>query len=469
MRAGGSRVSPGSLGLRGRARPVAPTTTLVKTLTMRTGAVLRSWEPEEGDAALYALSALFALVTIVVSGRSLYRQWAELAVFPYLAAAVGAAAVGWFRRHRRRRVPEDRPVGRTWSTPRVALFLVALFGATLIPLSLEVAWRTDGDAAAHVQPEVSVVEQAGQRAAHGLDPYHASVRDGRPVSIVKGEPTYESFYPYLPLMTVFGLPSSLHTSPRLTDARIAFSGVTLIVVLLALTLFGSPGERKVRALQVLTVLPTAALLLATGGDDMPILAFLLLAMVLAQRRKPGWAGIVLGVVSSMKFTAWPLAALALFAARDAAGRRAPGRMALGMLAVAGPVVTPFALHNPHVFYVNVILFPLGLSGVASPAASPLPGHLLVTAFPALHHVLPIAASVLGGAVLVRYLVRRTPKTAAEVCTLAGWVLLVAILVAPATRIGYLVYPINFFLWGYMFRGADRDAGLLAALSEPAFS
>ena len=34
-------------------------------------------------------------------------------------------------------------------------------------------------------------------------------------------------------------------------------------------------------------------------------------------------------------------------------------------------------------------------------------------------------------------------------------MLVAILVAPATRIGYLVYPINFFVWAFMFRGADE--------------
>ena len=164
---------------------------------------------------------------------------------------------------------------------------------------------------------------------------------------------------------------------------------------------------------------------------------------------------MLGIVSAMKFTAWPLAALALFAARDASGKRAPGRMVLGMLVVAGPVVTPFLVHNPHVFIVNVILFPLGLSGVASPAASPLPGHLLVNAFPALHHVLPIAACGLGGTVLLRHLIRRPPGSAADVTRLAGWVMLIAILVAPATRIGYLVYPINFFVWAALFKGADR--------------
>ena len=78
-------------------------------------------------------------------------------------------------------------------------------------------------------------------------------------------------------------------------------------------------------------------------------------------------------------------------------------------------------------------------------------------------MLPIVASALGGTILVRRLVRRPPTTAAEVGTLAGWVMLVAILVAPATRIGYLVYPINFFVWAFMFTGrrptsADGSVG-----------
>ncbi|MGH8996858.1 MAG: glycosyltransferase 87 family protein, partial [Acidimicrobiales bacterium] len=320
-------------------------------LSRRAGAVVRTWEPEEGDAILYGLSALFAVATIAVSGRVLYRQWAILAVGPYGFAGLASLGVAVHRRRTRRRATADRPVrsGRHWSTPRIVLFLVALFGATLIPLSLEVAWRSEGNGAAHVQPEVSVVEQAAKRAVHGLDPYHATVKNGKPVSLVKGEPDYESFYPYLPLMTVFGLPSSTHAPIRLTDARIMFSGVTLLVVVGALMVLRVPSERKVRTLQVLTVLPTAALLLATGGDDMPIVAFLLLAMALAQRRRPGWSGIVLGVVSAMKFTAWPLAVLALVAARDATGKRAAGKMALGFLVVAGPVVLPFLILNPHVF------------------------------------------------------------------------------------------------------------------------
>ena len=54
-----------------------------------------------------------------------------------------------------------------------------------------------------------------------------------------------------------------------------------------------------------------------------------------------------------------------------------------------PVVVPFALRGPWAFFDNVVLFPLGLSGVTSPAASPLPGHLIVSAFPFLHRALPV--------------------------------------------------------------------------------
>ena len=189
------------------------------------------------------------------------------------------------------------------------------------------------------------------------------------------------------------------------------------VTAVALWLCPADGRRKMRTLQVIAILPTAALPLATGGDDMPIVAFLLLAMVLAQRRQPFAAGVVLGVVSAMKFTAWPLAAAGPLRRPGPPWGAASRLMFLGMLVIAGPVVVPFALRGPWAFFDNVVLFPLGLSGVTSPAASPLPGHLLVTAFPFLHRALPLVVGLVGGALLAWHLSRRTPQTAAEVCTL----------------------------------------------------
>ena len=51
------------------------------------------------------------------------------------------------------------------------IFLVVLLGATLMPLSLEVLWRTDTGGTAHVQPEVPVVERSGEAFVKGKDPY----------------------------------------------------------------------------------------------------------------------------------------------------------------------------------------------------------------------------------------------------------------------------------------------------------
>ena len=431
---------------------------------------------EGGDALLYAAACGFALLTGLFAGLPGYRVWAWLAIGPYGAAAVVSGVVGR-KRSRAHRVSPGRAAtagrdgavrGADFGPARVWVLLIVLLGATLVPLSVEVALRNDGPATSHVQPEVVVIAQAGDRLAQLKDPYQTTVRPGERVqSPHPGEPTFEAFFPYLPLMATFGLPKVGHGPVRVTDTRVLFSIVTLIVVGAALLLLRAPKDAKLRALQFLTVLPTAALPLATGGDDMPIVAFLLLAMVLAQRRRPGWSGIMLGIVASMKFTAWPLAVLALFAARDKDGRRAPLKMASGMLVVAGPVVVPFALSNLRAFVDNVILFPLGLLKVASPAASNLPGHVLVTELPALHVIAPVLMGAVGGTALVLRLVRRPPRTASDVLRLAGWVMLIAILFAPATRVGYLLYPADFFLWAWMLGGSQATGGAPACAEESA--
>jgi hypothetical protein len=414
----------------------------------------RALSPETVDAIVYAVGAIFALITIFASDQALYRQWAELAIGPFIFGAVAGAVLAYVARRRNKHAaatdpdtPAAPPTRRSWMF-RIGLAILVFAGATAIPLGLEILWR-------HAQPEVAVIQRAGQDLAKGKDPYH-------PVTDSKGKVKYhqphvstvDSFDPYLPIMDAFGIPSGRGRNPQLTDARIFFSVATLGVAALALWLSRADARHKMRAIQVIAILPTAALPLATGGDDMPVVAFLLLAMVLAQRSQPFASGLVLGIVSAMKFTAWPLAGLALFAARNKRGQRRPDLMLFGILLVAVPVVAPYIVRGPWAFFDNVVLFPLGLSGVTSPAASPLPGHLIVSAFPWLHRALPVTVGFVGGAVLALYLWRRPPQSVADVCRLGGVVMAVATLVAPATRIGYLLYPINFFVWAYLFAEAD---------------
>ncbi len=428
---------------------------------------LRGLSPEGRDALLYAASALFAGVTGLAVGISLYRQWGQLAVGPYALAAVIMAVVAW---RRGKAGPGQGQAGRAGDqarrTARVIAFLIVLFGATLVPLTLEVIWRTEGNPAQHVQPEVIVVEQAGARAAHGKDPYRVIDRDGHVVIHAHDEPTYELYYPYLPGMILFGFSSGFgKVEPQLTDARIQFLVFSVLVTLLALSRLRPPTDARVRAFQVLTVLPTAALPFATGGDDMPVAALMLLGLAALQRRRPVLAGLALGAASSLKFTAWPLLVLALWAARDLRLHRAVGRYLVGAAAVVVPVVMPLALAHPTAFVDNVIRFPLGLAGVSSPAASALPGHILVSIFPEAHKPYVVVVGVVGVAILVRYLWRKPPDSAAQVATVTGWVMLIAILLAPATRVGYLLYPINLFVWAWLLRRAE-DPAQLQADGEP---
>jgi len=388
---------------------------------------------------LFLLSAAFAAVVAFASKIPLYRQWGQLAVIPYVVAAIFAVVLA--------RVGRRRTVfaARCWLTALVVL------GTVLVPMSCEVVWRFDvSPQALHVQPEVTVVERAAQQLAHGHDPYQARVVNGVLEGRVPGLPAYEAFFPYLPAMTIFGLPAAAGLPQKLGDARIYFVLVTLACVAVALALLRETEmNRRLRAAQVAVALPWAALAMATGGDDLPIVGLLLVGVVLTQRKRPGWAGVVFGVVSAMKFTAWPLALLALFAARDHGGTRRPLRMLSGMVIVAAPLVAIFFAWNPHTFVSNVVSFPLGLSGVASPAGSALPGHLFVSHFPALHHAFTLVAGLGGAAVLGLYLWRRPPHDMAKVCQVTGTTILVAILLAPATRIGYLLYPLNFFVWSWM--------------------
>ncbi len=211
----------------------------------------------------------------------------------------------------------------------------------------------------------------------------------------------------------------------------------------------------------MSILPLASLPLATGGDDIPVAACLLLAVVLAQRRRPFASGVVFGIASAMKFTAWPLAALALFAARDRKGERRPLTMLAGMIVVAVPTIFPFVLRGPAAIVDDVVLFPLGLSAIPSTAASALPGHVLVTAFPSLHRALPVSVGLVLAVLLARHLYRHTPQTVSEVCTIAGVVMGALILLAPNTRVGYLLYPINFLVWAYLLAEPSQSADLLS--------
>ena len=276
---------------------------------------------------LYGVSALFALLTIYTSTNALYQVWGRMALLPFAFGAAASVALAVVVRRLRRRQPEHaltkRQHRRAWLT-RIVVAACVFAGALAIPMGFEILWRFDHVAGSHQQPEVVTVEVGGQDLVHDKDPYVVPVRLHHPVKYhPPGQPDFEGFLPYLPVMAVAGIPSEIWPNNGLSDARIFFCLTTLGVAAVALYMCRADGRRKIRAIQALIILPVASLPLATGGDDIPVVAFLLLAIVLAQRRRPFASGVVFGIASAMKFTAWPLAALALFAARGTRWRAPP--------------------------------------------------------------------------------------------------------------------------------------------------
>jgi hypothetical protein len=398
-----------------------------------------------GDGLLYLLAAGFALVLGETSTQPAQWQWGYLAFGPYALAALLAFVLA-------------RRVVRREHAARLVLLVVVMIGAIGVPLGLEAQWR-------HAQPEAGVITRAGQYISKGEDPYRAYVRNGHLVNAIPGDPTFESFFPYFPLMGVFGLPyAESHKGKGLTDPRIIMTLMSIIVSAWALILLRVSREQKIRVAQLLVALPTGALFFATGGDDMPILALLLLAVAALQRRQSNLAGVSLGLAAAMKLTAWPMAAGALLVTRDGEGRSTWKKVLAWVAAIVIVTTVPFAVRQPLAFMSNVFAFPLGLAGVTSPAASALPGHILTTWLPVLGHVLAPVSFLIGGYFATKYVRRHWPLTLSQMLGLLAIVFLGLICVATATRVGYVIYPLNLWLWSSVTKDAPVPAEELVAVA-----
>jgi hypothetical protein len=397
------------------------------------------------DALLYSASAVVAGVVALSAGIPLQREWGRLAFPVYGGGAIAAGLLA-----------SRRPRGGNGRALRW-LALVVLVGAALLPLGLEAHWRSRTHPGLHAQSEAIITEEAAKVLRRGIDPYVAEYLHGPLEARPLGTRTH---FPYLPAMITFGVPRALDGRSPLADARIAFATFTLAVVALALV---RPPLRRVSDQQrrmiflVLAVLPTGALLMATGGDDLPVLALLFLSLVLTEEGRPGSAALVAGLAAVMKQTAWILLPFIALAARDREGRPTRARFWLVVAAVLAVGVLPFFAWSPGDFVEDVVRFPLGLGQQPSAAESPTLGGFLIRVIPSWRGPLTVMLVGLALALVVFLLVKRPPAAASEAAMDAGIVFAAAILLAPAARFGYVVYPIDFFVWAWVLRAAEARA------------
>ncbi|WP_156756503.1 glycosyltransferase 87 family protein [Actinokineospora pegani] len=398
---------------------------------------LRRIPPVRRDVACYVVFAAFALGTALGSEFYGYRVWGNFATAGYAAAALAALAIAVTGR------------GSRWVP-----VTLAWVSSTLVPVGVLAVVRSPGFTwgpwpwSFPAQPEVWVIERSARALLAEGSPYLDLDTLGR-------APHPDDYTPYGPSMTLFGFPRALFGDHPLTDSRVAFLVVSVAALAVAWRVLGRPRVPVGAAILVAAGPPTA-LTLSVAGDDVAVVALVVLAAALAYRAAPTWAGLLCAVLVTMKLTAVPVAAVLAFGVAARLGKRGLavflGSLALGACAISVPVLVV----DPRSFVEHVINFPIGLGRAGSPASSPLPGHLIAGLGPIGHTVALVVLLTAAGAVTAWLLVR-PPRTAADALVRAATGLGAAILLAPATRWGYLVYPVMLLGAALAFAAAERRA------------
>lgn len=390
--------------------------------------------PRRWMAAAFAGCALYAVAVALFAGNDLHRLWGTAAASGYLLAAV--AALAW----RERGVDGALALG--------------LGGALLVPLGwLAVQGRQ--------QPEVSVITRSALLLIHHGTPYQST-------AALAASHDPNSYNPYLPVMTLFGLPRALAGTSVLTDPRIWFGLAFLTAFALALAVAGVQDWARWTVLVLAS--PVIAFELTVGGTDVPVLALMCLGLALLWRiprhePRPALAGLVLGIAAAMKATAWPALVIGIVLLAVAGSRRAAAVFTVTAAGTCAVLVGPVAALWPGALVVNTISFPLGLAKVKSMAASPLPGHLLEQTGQA-GHLVAVGLLVLAGLGIVAWLLLAPPQDVPA----ATWRLIIGLTLmftlAPATRFGYYLYPAGLLAW-LLIAQAGQRRGLSRAAREAA--
>jgi hypothetical protein len=372
-------------------------------------------------ATAFGVCAAFAAGVALFSTNDLHRLWGLIAGFAYVAAAL--AVLAW----------------RSRGTDLALLLSVG--GALVTPLFLNAA-------TGRKQPEVSVIARSAKQLVHHHSPYQSAAS----LAVAHNPNAYN---PYLPVMSIFGIPRALFGSHVITDPRVWFGLAFVVIFWLALRAAGA--RHCVRWTVFIAASPVIAFELAVGGTDVPILALMCLGFALLWRR-PRFvlAGIALGLASAAKATAWPAVVVAAVLVGTRDGKKPLLTFLAWAVASCAVIVGPVAAVWPGPLVENTITFPLGLAGVKSAAASPLPGHVIADTG-RIGHFIAIGLLVLAGAAIAASLVIRPPRTVPS----AVWRLVIGLTLmfglAPATRFGYFIYPASLILWLEVSRLGQRQS------------
>jgi hypothetical protein len=369
-------------------------------------------------AGIFAVSVGWAVLVAVFSSDSVHRLWGVIAACGYTLALLAVIAI------------------RNARAADVAIGL-SFVGGLVAPL----AWMA---AKGLEQPEVWVVARSGWMLIHLGTPYTSA-------TALAATTNPNAYNPYLPVMALFGVPRGLFDLGLLTDPRLWFGVVFILVFWLALRRGGA--VHPWRWVILVAGSPVIAFELAVGGTDVPMVGFLCLGFALLYHKGRSTsvnfavlAGLALGIASAMKATAWPalVVAVVLILVRD--GKKAAWAFALTSVGVVAVCVGPFFVLHPKSLVDNTIKFPLGLASVRSQASSPLLGHVIATTWHSTGNTIVVVLLGLAAVAVALSLVFRPPRSVTRAVELLAGAMTLMFLLAPSTRFGYFIYPATLAIW-----------------------
>lgn len=277
---------------------------------------------------------------------------------------------------------------------------------------------------------------------------------------------WQHYNPYLPLMEVFGLPRSSGLTGVIGDPRI-WTTMFTVAVLAGAFVVASPHRirdcpdcrhRTWKLTALATASPLIAFPLAVGVTDPPLIALLCLGLAWASRGKMVRVAAVLAVACAMKTTAWPAVPVLAIMAWVQYAPRIAARFSVttaGLAGILAAIAAPDALATPvavDAVKQNLIAYPLGTTRHKTPAASPLPGHLIAGLGP-VGHTIAVTLMVIALVAFAAWLLLRPPRDAREAAFRLAVGYAVMFTLDPSTRFGYFTYPLALLGWLVLTRSA----------------
>ncbi|MFY9190584.1 MAG: glycosyltransferase 87 family protein [Lawsonella sp.] len=362
---------------------------------------------------LYATLCAFGVATDVVS----YRIWGSVTAVAGVVTALGLA----FSRGRLR-------------TPFFTFFVAA---SALVSTIGGIVYRAQAGCTGVAKEcganmETAVVERGGELFLQHGTPY---------LDIATlAHPQVWHYNPYSPLLSVFGVPRAIFGSHWWTDARWFFLLATLLVLWVAWYMADRPRIPH-GAILLLAAAPPVTMNFVAAGIDALIVALMVWAMVAVWRGQSFIGGLIAATAAGMKLTAFPVVVVAAVFAFCRPGRkRSHGPLFVGatLISLVAVYVPAFGI-NKEAFLENVIRYPLGLSRVTSSAQGGTPGQLISNIGPAGKSVV-LGFLVVAVFLIVAWMVWQPPRTITRAYAVSAVGLLTAMLLMPASRFGYLIYP-----------------------------